>query len=64
MADIRGQRILVIGGAGFIGSHVVDELLKDDVGHVTIYDNFARGSHENLEDSLRDGADARLRGWR
>ena len=29
--DIAGKRLLVIGGAGLIGSHVVDELLKTDV---------------------------------
>lgn len=54
MADIRGKSILVIGGAGFIGSHVVDELLKEDVKQVLIYDNFCRGSMSNLEDALRD----------
>ena len=38
------QRILVIGGAGFIGSFVVSELLKTNVDkRVIIYDNFARG---------------------
>ena len=54
MADIRGKKILVIGGAGFIGSHVVDELLKEDVEEVIVYDNFARGARGNLDDALTD----------
>lgn len=54
MADIRGKKVLVIGGAGFIGSHVVDELLKEDVGEVIVYDNFARGARGNLDDALTD----------
>ncbi len=54
MADIRGKNVLVIGGAGFIGSHVVDELLKEDVKQVIVYDNFARGARGNLEDALTD----------
>ena len=52
--DIRGKKILVIGGAGLIGSHVVEELLKEDVGEVVIYDNFCRGSYENIEKPLED----------
>lgn len=34
------NRILVTGGAGFIGSHLVDRLLLDDSFHVTVVDNF------------------------
>ena len=52
--DIRGKRLLLVGGAGLIGSHTVDELLKEDIGEVIIYDNFARGSFENLEYALKD----------
>lgn len=52
--EIRRSRCLVIGGAGFIGSFVVKELLKQDVAEVIIYDNFARGKWENIEESLKD----------
>ena len=52
--DIKGKKIMVIGGAGFIGSHVVEELLKEDVGQVVIYDNFLRGSTDNIEKALKD----------
>jgi len=52
--DLKGKNILVIGGAGFIGSHVVEELLKTDIRKVAVYDNFCRGSRENLEEALKD----------
>ena len=52
--DIKGKRLLLIGGAGLIGSHTADELLKEDVRELVIYDNLSRGSLENLEDALKD----------
>lgn len=52
--DIRGKNFLVIGGAGLIGSHTVDALLKEDIGEVRIYDNFTRGREENLREALND----------
>jgi UDP-glucose 4-epimerase len=52
--DITGKKIVVVGGAGLIGSHTVDQLLKEDVKEVLVYDNFVRGSQENLSDALKD----------
>lgn len=51
---IEGGRFLVIGGAGFIGSHVVDALLSAGAVHVRIFDNFVRGSRENVAEALGD----------
>jgi UDP-glucose 4-epimerase len=52
--DIKGKKFLVIGGAGFIGSHVVAELLKHDVKEVIVFDNYARGKSSNLREQLQD----------
>lgn len=52
--NLKNSKCLVIGGAGFIGSFVVKELLKEPVSEVIIYDNFARGKMENIEDALSD----------
>ncbi|QTN40001.1 NAD-dependent epimerase/dehydratase family protein [Cryomorphaceae bacterium] len=51
---LQDARVLVIGGAGFIGGFVVKELLKYPVKEVIIYDNFARGKMENIASSLAD----------
>lgn len=52
--DIRGKRLVVIGGAGLIGSHVVDALTREDVGEIVVFDNFSRGAPGNLDEALRD----------
>ena len=52
--DIRGKKLVVIGGAGLIGSHTVEALTKHDVKEVLVYDNFVRGRQENLAGALQD----------
>lgn len=52
--ELAGKKIVVVGGAGLIGSHTVDELLKEDVKEVIIYDNFIRGTTANIENALKD----------
>ena len=51
---IENSSILVIGGAGFIGSFVVAELLKYPVDRVIVYDNFARGNVDYISEQLKD----------
>jgi UDP-glucuronate decarboxylase len=53
MRDFRRKRVLVTGGAGFLGSHLCDRLLRD--GHeVLCVDNFCTGSKENVQHQLRE----------
>ena len=51
--DLTGKRIVVIGGAGLIGSHIVDQLVEQPVREVVVVDNFVRGSRRNLESAAR-----------
>jgi UDP-glucose 4-epimerase len=44
----------VIGGAGFLGSHIVDQLLDTEAREIVVLDNFVRGTRENLETAAED----------
>ncbi|KQT91958.1 NAD-dependent epimerase [Marmoricola sp. Leaf446] len=55
MTDLRGATVLVTGGAGTIGSTLVDQLLDAGVGHVDVLDNLVRGRRANLDDALASG---------
>ena len=52
--DLRGKKIAVIGGAGLIGSHTVDHLVREDVEEIIVYDNMVRGSVDNLSTAMAD----------
>ena len=47
--------MLVTGGAGTIGSTIVDQLIDAGVAHVDVLDNLVRGRHENLADAMPSG---------
>jgi len=55
MTDISGTTILVTGGAGTIGSHIVDQLLDAGAAHVDVLDNLVRGRRANLDDAMQTG---------
>lgn len=52
MSSIKGKNVLVTGGAGFIGSHLCDELLDRGAAKVVCVDNFFLGKMENIEEAL------------
>jgi len=50
--DLIGKRIMLIGGAGLVGSHIVDKLLGQELAEIVVYDNFLRGTHQNLSKAV------------
>ena len=55
MTDVAGSSVFVTGGAGTIGSHIVDQLLDAGAAHIDVLDNLVRGRRANLEEALADG---------
>lgn len=53
--ELNGSRVLITGGAGFVGSYITDLLLEEGVSEIIIIDNLLRGRRANIEDALRSG---------
>jgi UDP-glucose 4-epimerase len=49
---ISARKIVVIGGAGLVGSHIVDQLIGEDIEDIVVYDNLVRGKLANLASAL------------
>jgi UDP-glucose 4-epimerase len=53
--ELQGATVFITGGAGFIGSHIVDQLLAAGAARVRVLDDFVRGSRENLATAVATG---------
>jgi len=62
LVSLAGRRVLVTGGAGFIGSRTVEELLQAGCGSIVVVDDMVRGRPENLTASLASGRVSVVRG--
>ena len=52
---MQDSRVLITGGAGLVGSHIADQLVKQGVSEIIILDNFTRGRRENIAWALEHG---------
>ena len=55
VSDMHGERALITGGAGAVGSNIADQLVRAGVQEVVVLDNFVRGRRENLAWALANG---------
>ncbi|MGH9220463.1 MAG: NAD-dependent epimerase/dehydratase family protein, partial [Vicinamibacterales bacterium] len=51
--DLNQKRVVLIGGAGLVGSHIVDQLVAEPVAEIVVFDNFLRGTKANLAQALK-----------
>jgi len=52
---MKYKKLLVVGGAGFVGSHVVDALVKHGAEKIVVVDNMFLGKTENLKEAIQEG---------
>jgi UDP-glucose 4-epimerase len=53
--NLAGTNVLVTGGAGFVGSHIVERLVAEGCARIVVLDDMVRGRPENLVDARRSG---------
>jgi UDP-glucose 4-epimerase len=53
VATLKGKKVVVTGGAGFIGSHLVDQIIQKEPAALTVIDNFFLGSRKNLDQAQK-----------
>lgn len=59
---IKGNRFLITGGAGLMGSHIADRLLAGGASEIILLDNFVRGNMHNIAGALGDSRVSLVRG--
>lgn len=52
---LTGKRVLLTGGSGFVGSHIVDQLIHEKCSNIIVIDNMVRGRRDNLAQALTNG---------
>lgn len=52
--SLSGKKVIVLGGAGLVGSHLVDQLTQEPVREIVVLDNFVRGTRANLHQAMED----------
>lgn len=55
LIQLENKRVLITGGAGLIGSHIADGLVREGVREIVVLDNFTRGRRNNLEEAASTG---------
>lgn len=53
MNSLKNKHVLVTGGAGFIGSHLVDRIIQEEPSSISVVDNFFLGKEENLDQAAQ-----------
>jgi len=58
--SLRNKSVLVTGGAGFIGSHLVDRLVKEETENLVVVDNFFLGKISNLDEANKNHSNVKV----